>query len=99
MRRYHPPSTTALALRPNRATVSSSLRFQIGKEFLEVFNAEFGEGECSVLGVVHHPQAAVFGIEMHRQVGKQFLVLTESLREAGDGEDVADRGHGQAASA
>jgi hypothetical protein len=45
------------------------------------------------------PEAAVFGLLLHRDLLKPGFVLAEHLGDASDGEDVARGGHAQAASA
>ena len=70
----------------------------IEAEFLEAFDAAFGETERrAVVGVVD-PETAVLRVELVGELLQPFLGFAEYLGGAGDGEHVARRGHGQAAS-
>src|SRR5439155_22932328 len=63
----------------------------------EAFDTIFGECGAFILADPAHPQTPLLRVHGERDFRQPFFVLAEHLGNAGDGEDVGDRSHRQAA--
>jgi hypothetical protein len=64
------------------------------QQFAQVLDAEVGDGV--IVGAVNVDDA-VLGLHLDADLVEQILVLTKHLSDAGEGEDVGDGCHAQAA--